>query len=115
MSQSDVIGSTMQCQVRPQGKAGKRTDEISVERFLHRTCRCNFARDGTIYCRVLCSTGSIAFVTVIYVFFPTFRSTLTESIKMPRPNHLLLCIAFVSLISGMSGIELPDDVNWPDE
>lgn len=65
--------------------------------------------------RVLCSTGSIAFVSVIiYVFFPTFRSTLTESINMPRPKHLLLCIAFASLISGMSGIELPNDVNWPD-
>ena len=92
--------------------SGKRTDEISVERFLPKTCRCNSAK-GRFACRV-CSTGSIAFVSVVYVIFHTHCSTLTESINMPRPSHLLLCIAFVSLISGMSGIELPDDVNWPD-
>ena len=102
------------CQKQATSKFFREKDRRNIGRAipacLPKTCRCNSAKG----LHVEHSTGSIAFVSAVYVIFHTLCSTLTESINMPRPSHLLLCIAFVSLISGTSGIELPDDVNWPD-
>ena len=92
---------------RPTDNPRRWTDEIGRARADAERSDCYAAADCAVALYTTCSS--------LLASSSRSRSTLTESRNnMPRPSHLLLCIAFVALISGASGIELPDDVNWPD-